>query len=383
VHDEALPIAFVVLGFPPDVGGTELYNVEYARRLHARGHDLRLFTWSEGRAEESGVDASLPFDVHREPARRQAGAIHPQGLKAWLAAGQPRVAFVSRASKLMRAVVPVVARHAPVVLSVHELGGRHTRRGPLGRLRIRRRYGLDRAQRIVVNSEDTGRRVATLRAAAPISVVHPGVDTASFATDDLQRDRARAKLGLTDRPVLLTVSRLAANKGHARVIAALPALRERFPDLVYLIVGQGGERDALASHAAELGVAEAVRFEGRVDDTRLYYAACDVFVMPSGRDASGKAGEGFGISYAEAGACAVPVVAGAVGGGAEVVVDGETGHLVDPSAPRVLEEAIGGLLADPEKARQMGEAGRRHCARFDWERGADALEALLREVAAA
>jgi len=116
---------------PRGLHGAALPAYEYALRLRARGHDLRVFTWSEGRTEEREVDASLPFDVHREPARRQGSAIHPRGLKAWLAAGEPRVAFVSRASKLMRAVVPVVARRAPVVLSVHELGGRHSRRGPL------------------------------------------------------------------------------------------------------------------------------------------------------------------------------------------------------------------------------------------------------------
>ena len=94
---------------------------------------------------------------------------------------------------------------------------------------------------------------------------------------------------MADRRVLLTVSRLAANKGHARVIDALPALRARFPDLVYLVVGQGGERAALEARAAARGVADAVRFEGLVDDVRAYYAACDVFAMPSGRAARGEA----------------------------------------------------------------------------------------------
>jgi phosphatidylinositol alpha-1,6-mannosyltransferase len=250
---------------------------------------------------------------------------------------------------------------------------------------VRRRYGLDRAQAVVVNSEDTRRRVASLRARAPIGVVHPGVDTTAFAPSAEARERAREKLGVAGRRVLLTVSRLAANKGHARVIDVLPALRARFPDLVYLVVGQGGERGALEALAAQRGVADAVRFEGVVDDTRAYYAACDVFAMPSGRlgaAGDGKAGEGFGISYVEAGACGVPVVASASGGGAEVVVDGETGCVVDPGDARALEGAIASLLEDPARARRLGEAARRRCLRFDWERGADALEAVLREASA-
>jgi phosphatidyl-myo-inositol dimannoside synthase len=375
-----LRIAFIALGFPPDVGGTELYNAQYARRLAARGHALRVYTWSQTGAR----DPALPFPVERaQPARRGAD-LDARGVAAWLAQHPTDVVFVSRASRLLRDVVPAAAHCAPVVLSVHELGGRHTRRGPVGRWRVRRRYGLDRATRVVVNSADTHERVASLRARAPIAVVHPGVDTAAFAPSAEGRERAREKLGVAGRRVLLTVSRLAANKGHARVIDALPALRGRFPDLVYLVVGQGGERERLEAHAAARGVADAVRFDGLVDDTRAYYAACDVFAMPSGRvDAGGaKAGEGFGISYVEAGACGVPVVASSSGGGAEVVIDGETGCVVDPRDPAALERAIAGLLDDPARAQRLGEAARRHCLRFDWERGTDALEAVLCEAAA-
>jgi phosphatidylinositol alpha-1,6-mannosyltransferase len=378
VPQSPLRIAFIALGFPPDIGGTERYNAECARRLCARGHALRVFTWSG----EPGSPGSDPFPVERARGGARGAALDARDVAAWLDAGAQDVVFVSRASRLLREVVPVAARRASVVISVHELGGRHTRRGPLGRWRVRRRYGLDRARCVVVNSDDTRQRVAALDVPAPIAVVHPGVDTAAFAPSAEACESAREKLGVADRRVLLTVSRLAANKGHARVIEVLPALRARFPDLVYLVVGEGGERASLAALASSRGVADAVRFEGHVSDVRAYYAACDVFAMPSGRPGGGKAGEGFGIAYAEAGACGVPVVASASGGGAEVVIDGETGFVVDPDDPRALERAIAGLLEDPARARQIGEAARRHCQRFDWERGADALEAVLRETAA-
>jgi phosphatidylinositol alpha-1,6-mannosyltransferase len=384
VAEEPLRIAFVALGFPPAVGGTELYNFEYARRLHARGHALRVFAFgAEGEdTAEREADARLPFTVRRAPGRERGGSLDAAGLSGWLEEERPDVVLVSRASRRLRDVSAVAARAAPMVLSVHELAGKHTRRGLVGRWRVRRRYGLDRARRILVNSEDTGRRVAALRVRAPIDVVYPGVDTSAFAPDAETSRVAREELGLAGRSVLLTVSRLASNKGHARVIEVLPRLRERFSDLVYVIVGEGAERPALESLAAQLGVSDAVRFAGRVEDTRAYYAACDVFAMPSGRPGAGKAGEGFGISYVEAGACGVPVVASASGGGVEVVIDGETGRLVEPGDSRGLEEAIAGLLADPVDARRLGEAARLHCARFDWERGADALERALHEAAA-
>lgn len=383
----SLRIGLVALGFPPDVGGTELYNVEYARRLHARGHDVRVSTWSadEPRDEaERESDGALPFPVHREPRVRVGRALDPGGLIAAVEAWHPQVVLVSRASVRLSQVIPRVARRYPTVLSVHELGGRHTRRGLLGRRMVRHRYGLDRAHRVLANSEDTRRRVLALRVSAErVALVHPGVDTTAFTPAADGGEAARRELGLEGRRVLLTVARLSRNKGHARVIDVLSELSARFPDLVYVVVGDGGGRSDLAEYAAARGVGDRVRFEGLVPDPRPYYHAAQVFVMPSERVSGGKAGEGFGISYVEAGACGVPVVASRSGGGAEVVADGETGRVVDPGDPAALRDALGALLADPVTARRLGETARKHCERFDWERGTDRLEEVLRDVVAA
>ena len=292
--------------------------------------------------------------------------------------------FVSRASRLLRDVVPAAARAARPWCSRCTSSAAATRTAVCsGAGGCGAATGSTARAAWWRTARTRARRVASLRARAPISIVHPGVDTAAFAPSAEARERAREKLGVAGRRVLLTVSRLAANKGHARVIEALPALRARFPDLVYLVVGQGGERAALEALAAARGVADAVRFEGLVDERapttpRATCSRC----RRAARARRGKAGEGFGIAYVEAGACGVPVVASASGGGAEVVIDGETGCVVDPGDPGALERAIAGLLADPARARRLGEAARRHCLRFDWERGTDALEAVLREAAA-
>ena len=75
------------------------------------------------------------------------------------------------------------------------------------------------------------------------------------------------------------------------------------------------------------------------------------------------------------------VIASRSGGGAEIVVDGETGRVIDPDEPHALEQAIAGLLADPVAAQRMGEAARRRCVSFDWEHGVEALDAVLRDGA--
>jgi phosphatidylinositol alpha-1,6-mannosyltransferase len=147
---------------------------------------------------------------------------------------------------------------------------------------------------------------------------------------------------------------------------------------VYVIVGDGGMRGALERRAAELGLQGAVVFTGRVPDVRPFYHACDVFVMASTTHGpGGKAGEGFGMAYVEAGACGRPAVASASGGGGEIVVDGETGCVVDPEDARALETALAWLLADPERVRALGERARERVLRFDWEHGVAALERVL------
>lgn len=378
-----LAIAFVAHGFPPDVGGTERYNEEYARRLHDRGHSVRVFTWVAAGPQRAEADAVLPFEVHREPLRTLGKVIDPRGIEAVFRRWKPEVVFISRGSRRLAKVVPAAAARAPVVLSMHELSGKHRDRGRIGGWRIRQRYGLHRAARVTVNSEDTRSRLLALGVSPErVAIVHPGVDISRFVPDLDSGEQARKELNLVDRVALLTVSRLSASKGHERVIDLLPRLRDRIPNLVYVVVGEGRERPVLERRAAELGVERIVRFEGLVPDVCRYYNACDVFVMTSVRPGvRGKAGEGFGITYVEAGACGMPVVASASGGGAEVIVDGETGCVVGPGDDAALEAALLDLLTDPKKARRWGENGRRRAERYDWNNGLLRLERVLREAA--
>jgi phosphatidylinositol alpha-1,6-mannosyltransferase len=139
----------------------------------------------------------------------------------------------------------------------------------------------------------------------------------------------------------------------------LPHVLARIPDMQYAIVGDGPERARLEALARELGVERAVQFAGAVLDVVPWYQACDVFVMMS-RDREGEV-EGFGIAFAEAGACGKPVIGGRSGGTAEAVLDGVTGILVD--GERALAETIVNLLTDRETAARMGRVGRERAER--------------------
>ncbi|MFC1528688.1 glycosyltransferase family 4 protein, partial [Candidatus Latescibacterota bacterium] len=143
------------------------------------------------------------------------------------------------------------------------------------------------------------------------------------------------KLGLADKQVILTVSRLTERKGHDLVLKALSILRNR-DKLHYVIVGTGEDRERLERIVESHSLSGRVTFAGRVDDTELpgYYRLCDIYVMPN-REVleSTDSIEGFGISFVEANACEKPVIAGRSGGTSAAVEDGITGYFVDPENP--------------------------------------------------
>ena len=151
--------------------------------------------------------------------------------------------------------------------------------------------------------------------------------------------RLLEKYGLRpDQPVLLTVSRLALSeryKGHWQVLIALKRLRERIPDLQYLVVGTGDELAHLRLGVRMMGLERNVVFAGFVSGADLpdHYRLCDAFIMPSTK-------EGFGIVFLEAAACGKPVIAGCLDGSYDAVDGGRLGILVDPHHPGQIAEAI-------------------------------------------
>lgn len=166
------------------------------------------------------------------------------------------------------------------------------------------------------------------------------------------RAAARRALGLDDgQPVVLAVGRFLAQKGHRYLVAAVPELLRRFPDVAVVLVGDGVLREQLVRQVTELGVADHVHLTGFRSDARMLLDAADVFALPSRQEAMPLAA----LEAMEAGR---PVVATRVSGSAEVVVDGETGLLVPPGDSAALAHALGELLADPERGRRYGTAGR-------------------------
>lgn len=189
------------------------------------------------------------------------------------------------------------------------------------------------------------------------------------------RVAARHRLGLGPAvPVVITVGRLVAQKGHRDLIDAVPVIRRDHPDVTVVIVGDGRLRGPLEDRARRRGVSEAVRLVGHRDDARALLDAGDVFALPSLEEA-------MPMAALEAMDAALPVVATRVIGTTEVVQDGVTGRLVPPHDPEALAAALSELLDDAGLRRRLGRGGRQAFeARFTARRMATDTLAVYRQA---
>jgi glycosyltransferase involved in cell wall biosynthesis len=180
------------------------------------------------------------------------------------------------------------------------------------------------------------------------------------------------RYGLSDKTVLMTLGRLAAEeqyKGFDEIMELLPLLSKRIPHITYLIVGDGDDRPRLEAKAQALGVEDRVVFTGFIPeaDKADHYRLADAFVMP-GR------GEGFGFVFLEALACGIPAVGSTLDGSREALRDGAIGVLVDPRRP---DEILAGVLEALQQPPGVVPAGLDY---FSFENFAKRCHEILRQV---
>ena len=192
----------------------------------------------------------------------------------------------------------------------------------------------------------------------------------------------RRRWGIGDSPVILTVARLVPHKGQDTGIRALATLSRDFPNLRYIMVGEGHDELRLRSIARELGVTDKVGFVGPMRDDELpeAYATSTIYLGASRVDKEINV-EGFGISFLEAGASGIPSVAGDSGGVRSAVRDAETGIVVPPTDADAITEAIRSLLLNPDRRKQMGRAARHAVeTHYNWDRVARDTREFTYEV---
>ncbi|MFE1862411.1 glycosyltransferase family 4 protein [Streptomyces anandii] len=370
--------------FPPRPGGIQAFLHNMALRLDPERLVVYASTWKHGRegAEATAAfDAEQPFTVVRDRTtmllptprvtRRAAGLLREHGCSSvWFGAAAP-LGLMAPALRRAGAERLVATTHG------HEAGWAQL---PAAR-DLLRRIGQS-TDTLTYLGEYTRARIAaalTPEAVARMRQLPPGVDEKTFHPAS-GGDEVRARLGLSDRPVVVCVSRLVRRKGQDTLIRGMPRILAAEPDAVLLIVGGGPYEKDLRRMAAETGVADSVRFTGAVPWSELpaHYGAGDVFAMPCRTRRGGLDVEGLGIVYLEASATGLPVVAGDSGGAPDAVLDGETGWVVRGGSPEEAADRVTTLLGDAELRRRMGERGRRWVEeKWRWDLLAERLEELL------
>lgn len=193
---------------------------------------------------------------------------------------------------------------------------------------------------------------------ADVRLVSNGTDIPPLSTIDF------SQRALPAPRILLSVSNLDSIKGIDLNLLALSRIAQKLPGLEweYRIVGDGAERTRLEALKIELGIAERVRFLGRLEyaETMSEMANCDVFCLPSW-------GEAFGIVYIEAMARGRPVVGCWRNGAQDIVTHESDGLLVEPKNVDSLSEALGQLLSDPDACSRLGRRARLTAERFSWD----------------
>ena len=232
---------------------------------------------------------------------------------------------------------------------------------------------------VIVSTEVEGEQLRRLYGLAPshTRVIPCGVDLDAFTPVSLEsRVEARRALGLGATPTLLFVGRLDPIKGIDLLLESVAALRT--PARLLVVGGDPAgdpEVERLRARAAELGIAERVRFPGAVPqrDLPTYYHAVDAVVVSSRY-------ESFGLVAVEALACGAPVVASAAGGLPSIVRDGENGLLVRWPCPRAFAEQIDWLLSDDTLRERLRANARPSIEQFDWRRIGDRVRDLYQEL---
>lgn len=217
---------------------------------------------------------------------------------------------------------------------------------PISKIPDRRRRllaALSAAAKVFSVSDSLKRHVVDLGANADkVRVVGNGVDTAKFFPIDKHLARQRLQIN-EDAQILISVGGLVERKGFHRVIEILPALVEKYPRLLYLIVGgaspEGNIRSRLEQQVDTLNIGPHVRFLGAMPAEQLHapLSAADVFVLAT-------ANEGWANVFLEAMACGLPVIATDVGGNREVVADGALGSIVPFGDADALRQALDNAL---------------------------------------
>ncbi|OQS30655.1 glycosyltransferase family 4 protein [Chromobacterium violaceum] len=328
----------------PNVGGQELQLMQQMALMNASGFHAALACRPGSRVEEIALGKGLEV----LPLRFRNSAHLPTilGLRAWMSRHKPRLAICHSGhdSNNLALAARLVGKR-PFLLRSRTYQPGSPSAWSYNRMvdatMLPSHYLKDC---LLSNPAIRGER---------LRVIYPGIDFDALdrAVDLPLPKQVEAWLAAGQGPVITHAAMLRGEKGHMILLAALHALRERWPTARYLIAGEGGERERIAAEVARLGMQSRVLLAGMVSPVASLLARSDLLVMPSSY-------EPLGMSQIEALGLGIPVIASRAGGIPETVLDGRTGVLVTPGDVDAWARALDHALSEPQRMRGLARAGR-------------------------
>lgn len=330
------------------MGGIETMIRDFAQALRPVGVDVSVAVFLGGGAlvdelrsggiavtdlyKREGIDLGLVLRMRKLLRDSGTQVIHSHNYSAWLYSA-------------------LASMGLPGVRLVHT---EHSRVEPMARRHAMERWLARRTHAVVGVSVDVARSlVADVGVdASRVCFIGNGINLARYRPDAGLRSEMRASLGVGAGCLVFgIVARLVPVKAHVDLVAAFKLVHANRPDCVLVIAGDGPCRQALESQVAALGLVSAVRFLGEVRDSERVLNALDVYMLSS-------TDEGMNLTLLEAMATGLPVVATAVGGNSEVVLDGSTGLLVPAKDPQLMAQRMLAVGQGEALRQRLGSAGR-------------------------
>ncbi|MFH1039471.1 MAG: glycosyltransferase family 4 protein [PVC group bacterium] len=347
----------------PSIGGMQRFNQKLIEHLK-KDRPFRLISW--GRSQ-----ALMPFFL-----------LFAFGKAIFLRLGG-KIDLIYLSDGLMSPMGLVLKKllRVPVAVNIH---GRDIAFAFPGYLTVVP-AALRKMDRVICVSRQLGQVCRGYGVPAEIIRVIPnGVNVDDFTWTEDTPPAEKLGIDTRGRCVLITVGRLVPKKGVDRFVKdILPAVVEKAPDILYLVVGDGPLRESIENTIREKGLEDIVLLMGDVpmDDGRLkaLYCCADIFVMPNVEVPDDI--EGFGIVAIEGGATGLPVVASRLQGIQEAVTPGENGILLPWDDNRAFIDTLLDLIRNPKKRKELGEKARRHVAgNFGWDRIAGRYSDVFSEL---
>ncbi len=348
--------------FPPQIGGTENYYLNFCEKLDSD----RIVVLTQSNIDDDKFDKLQPYKIYR--AEFFGGLISPR----WWQLRHEVKKLIDE-----EGIEQIIFGHfhplnilgiyfkMPYFTFVHGTDVRQAQNNLWQNMMFKKVY--KNCRQIIANSQYIANQVESItKDKSKISIVHPGInfDVFNQIVEDSEINRASLNLRANDL-VILSMGRLVSQKNFQTIIKLMPDLLLDFPNLKYIIAGAGPERDNLKKLAYNLGLKDSVKFVGRIDNNDIsklaYYQMADLFVSVS------SVAEGFGITYLEAQASGLPVIASKIGGSGEAVANNQTGLLVDPNDLGQIKEAIVNLLKEEDRRIKFSQQAKAMAHdKFDW-----------------